>query len=146
MARPKKTEAKEEVEKKPGLPGPWDYLKAIGQRQHMLIAEPNLEKSYPDFIIRRALSMSESTALVANEANLLSSLPKRLQHDFLFHIFPKGYIRTEWIKADKEEYLEVVKEFFGYSERVSRMALRVLTTEQLEEMKEVLTRGTDRKF
>lgn len=122
---------------------PWDFIKAFGSKAGNILAEdPSLEKSYPAFIIHRSLSMNANTAAVANEVNSLWQLPPRLQHDFLFHLFPKGYIRTDWIKkseADKqlEIDLENIRSHFNCNEKNARSIHRLLPKEKLDELRKM---------
>jgi hypothetical protein len=50
-----------------------------------------------------------------------------------------------WQKPEKEEDLNVVKEYFGYSNEKAKSALRLLTKEQLSSIKEKLEKGGVKK-
>lgn len=95
------------------------------------------DKSYVPFVVNKALSYHQDTIFLSNEMNRYWQLDNRMQYDFLFHSV-RGYKRPyfPWPKQVKNEDLEAVKTFFGYSERRSLEILNILTNEQLMMIKE----------
>ncbi len=142
--------ASESAEEKKGY-SPWDYIKSFGKKVgNHLDENPEDEKGYPAFIVNRALSMNKDTVATAALATSLWQLPPKLQHDFLFYIFPKGFIRTEWIKKDEEdkEYvsdLEMVKEYFLCNSKKAAVILSLINDEYKEEMRNMFNSTKKKK-
>ena len=104
------------------------------------------EKDYNAFIVNRALSYHIDCILYANQMNMNSKLDNKLQyHYFLNTIRSMKRKFQPWQKPEKEEDLNVVKEYFGYSNEKAKSALRLLTKEQLSSIKEKLEKGGVKK-
>ena len=110
-------------------------------KQHVLHTDQD-EKSYPHFVVNRALSQFPDTVLIANEINKYPSTDNRLKYDFLLNMV-KPYKRpfSKWAKKVEPVDLEVVKRYYGYSDAKALEALRVLTPEQVNSLKKELDTG-----
>ncbi len=100
------------------------------------------EKEYKPFVVNKMLSYHDDSIFYAAEMNIYHVLPEVAQYNFFFHSLRKkkrGY--ASWIKPVKPEDLELVKEYFGYSDQKARMALSVLQESELEHIRTVLTIG-----
>ena len=73
--------------------------------------------------------------------NKNSHLPKKLQYDFLLNSVKPRKRFSAWARKDSIDYLEVVKEYYGYNDDKALQALRVLTKDQLDHIKKVLNKG-----
>ena len=121
-----------------------DYLKAINETKEPLLDTEDVvwEKKYPTFIINRCLSMFYDTIMHSNEMNGLHFLPKRMQfHYFINSIRKKKRFGGKWLSQKKVKDLEVIKEYYGYSNEKAKSALDILTKEQLKLIKESLYKG-----
>jgi len=119
-----------------------DYLYSINQsKKHILDDDPTAERSYPPYIINRCLSSFTDTILFANEMNKNPHLPKKLQYDFLLNSLKPRKRFSPWAKKDSIDYLDVVKEYYGYNDDKALQALRVLTKDQLDHIEKVLDKG-----
>lgn len=99
------------------------------------------ERKYPAYIVNKALSSFPETILFVNEMNKMHHLDKKLQFDFYINsIRPKKRF-SKWMKASKIKNLEYVKEYYGYNNDKARQALRILNEKQIEEIKNILSRG-----
>lgn len=100
------------------------------------------EKSYPHFMVGRALSNYPDTVLAANEINKYPHLDNKLKYHFLLNIV-KPYKRpfARWHKKDTSSDLEVVKEYYGYSDAKACDAIRILSSKQLEEIRKRIEKG-----
>jgi hypothetical protein len=131
----------EEKYKKPTI-NPFDFVSAIQFSKEDLITDDWSEKQYNPFIINKALSFSPDTVLYANEMNERGFLDKKLQFDFLMGSVRKKKRFDRWIKQDvKEESLELVKQYYGYSRKKAESALRILSPKQLAEIKIRMDKG-----
>jgi len=83
--------------------------------------------------------------LMANEMNLNSHLDNRLQFDFLINIIRKKKRFSKWAKAQKNDDVEVIKEYYGYSNEKARQILNLLTSAQLDILRQKVYRGGKRK-
>ena len=104
------------------------------------------EKKYPPFIINRCLSMFYDTIMHSNEMNGFHFLPKRMQFHYLLNsIRKKKRFGGKWLSQKKVKDLEVVKEYYGYSNTKAKEALNLLSASQIEEIKMSLSKGGRKK-
>lgn len=115
----------------------FDYVNAILENKKDLIVDEITEKSYDAFIVNRALSLHKDCVFYANEMNRYYILDKKLQNDFLLNIV-RSQKRpfAKWVKAEKSEDLECIKQVFGFSNTKAREAIRLLSKEQIQKLKE----------
>ena len=121
-----------------------DYLKAINETKTPLLDsdDKTWEKKYPPFVINRCLSMFYDTIMHSNEMNGLHFLPKRMQFHYLINsIRKKKRFGGKWLSQSKLKNLDVVKEYYGYSNAKAKEALNLLSDGQIEELKMSLTKG-----
>jgi len=79
--------------------------------------------------------------MYANEMNQRSSLDKRLQYDyFLAALRPRNRF-AKWLKPEVIENLELVKEYYCFSNSKAKEALKILSDQQLEVIKARLSKG-----
>ena len=97
--------------------------------------------SYPPYIINRCLSGHLDCVLFVNEMNMHSSLDKDMQYSFYINTLRKRKRFSPWLRKDKIEDLDVVKEYYGYSNEKAQQALKILSREQLDYIKQRLEIG-----
>ena len=113
-----------------------DWLNSINQTKKNLIDEdPSIEKNYPPYIINRCLSGHLDAVMFANEMNMYSFLPKKMQYDFFINILRTKRRFSPWIRKDLVDNLDCVKRYYGYSNEKARQALKILSKEQLDFIK-----------
>jgi len=136
-------EIQEEVIEEYKMPkiSPFDFVNAIHYTKKHLIVDEWSEKQYNGFLVNKALSFGPDTVVAANEMNSRPHLEKRLQFDFLINIVRPRKRFNKWLKAEKVEDLEVVKQYYNYNTDKALQALRILTPEQLIRIKEKLNTG-----
>ena len=116
---------------------PFDYVKEILQGKKQLIVDDLSEKEYNPFIINRSLSYHKDCVLFANEMNRRHHLDKKLQNDFLLNtVRSQKRPFAKWVKSDKSDDLECIKQVYGFSDSKAREALSLLSKEQIQELKE----------
>lgn len=121
-----------------------DWLKAINKTKEPLLDDPEdgqSERSYLPFVINRCLSYFPDTIFQANEMNGHHGLDHKLQFDYLLHAVKKRTRFSPWLRAEKPDDLDAVKQFYGYSNRRAVEALTLLTPEQIESIKQMLDTG-----
>jgi hypothetical protein len=82
--------------------------------------------------------------LLANEMNINNHLDPKLQYDFFINIVRPKKRYAPWLRKDTINSLELVKEYYGYSDEKARMALKILTDDQLEYIAKKLDHGGKR--
>jgi len=119
-----------------------DWLNSINQTKENLIdADESLEKEYPPFIINKCLSGFIDTVLIANEMNIHSDLSKKMQYDFFINIVRPKKRFSPWMRKEKIDSLELVKKYYHYNDEKARSALKLLSEEQLEFIKQRMNTG-----
>ena len=119
-----------------------DYLYSINQsKKNILDDDPDAERKYPPYIVNRCLSSFTDTILYANEMNKNSHLPHKMQYDFYINSVKPRKRFSPWARKGSIEYLEVVKEYYGYNNDKALQALRILTKDQLDNLSYLLRKG-----
>ena len=119
-----------------------DYLYSINQsKKNILDLDPDAQIKYPPYIVNRCLSSFTDTILFVNEMNKNSHLPNKLQYDFLLNSVKPRKRFSPWARKDSIDYLDVVKEYYGYNDDKALQALRILTKDQLDTIKKSLSKG-----
>ena len=124
-----------------------DYLNSINYTKKSVMEsdDPAWEKNYPSYIINKCMSHHMDTVMYANEMNMHSHLDKKLQYDFFINIVRSRKRFSPWDKKQKMNDLEVVKQYYGYSNEKARQALNILTPDQLNFIKNKLNKGGKKK-
>jgi hypothetical protein len=118
-----------------------DYLNSINHQKNNLLDETDAIKGYPPYIINRCLSGTIDTIMYANEMNIHHFLDKDVQYIFLLNSLRPKKRFSPWLKADKLKDLEIVKQYYGYSNEKAKTALGMLSKDQLEYIKSRLNVG-----
>jgi hypothetical protein len=120
-----------------------EYLNAINHKKKPLMdtEDEAWEKKYLPFVVNRCISPFLDTIMLVNEMNRLHHLDKKLQFDFLLNSIRTRKRFAPWLKANKIDDLEYVKEFYGYSNAKAKSALTILTNEQVKQIKASLNKG-----
>jgi len=124
---------------------PFEFVNDINFGKSNIMVDDITEKAYNAFMVNRSLSYFNDTVLMANEMNLNAHLDNRLQFDFLINIVRKKKRFSKWAKAQTNSDVEVVKEYYGYSNEKARQILPLLTSEQIDDLKKKVYRGGKRK-
>ena len=120
---------------------PFEYANAINYTKKNIMVDDIAEKAYNPFMINRQLSYFPDTVLAANEMNRHHHVDNRLQFDFFINIIRKRKRFSKWFKPEQISDLETVKEYYGYSNEKARQVLHLLSTEQINELKNKVAKG-----
>ena len=119
-----------------------DWLNSINFNKDNLIEEdPTSIKDYPPYIINRCLSGHLDCIMFANEMNKYSFLDKDMQYSFYLNTLRKKKRFSPWLRKDKVTDLEIIKQYYGYSNEKASQALKILTPEQIKFIKQRLEIG-----
>ena len=119
----------------------WDAINLISYGKDSSCYNENVEQVYNPFITNRAFSQHVDSIFDANEINQRAYLPKRLQFDYYFYSLRKRKRFSTWTKKEKNDNLELIQEYYGYSIQKSQEALKLLADDQLEYIKQKLYKG-----
>ena len=120
---------------------PFDFLNTINDTKKDIMIDDIAEKAYAPFMVNRTLSYFPDTVCIANEMNRYHHLDKKLQYHFLINIIRKRKRFSKWIKPDLDSDIEVVKEYYGYSNEKARQVHSLLSSEQIEELRKKVNKG-----
>ena len=119
------------------------YLNAINyEKKNLMDTDDEMwEKKYPPYVVNRCLAPFTDTIMLVNEINKLHHLDKKLQFDFLLNSVRTRKRFAPWLKEEKIDNLECVKEYYGYSNEKAKSALNLLNDEQIKTIKDSLNKG-----
>jgi len=112
---------------------PFDYLKAINETKEDVMLTPQDERKYHIFFM--------DTIFQVNEMNRNHHLDSRLQFDYLINNIRKKRRYSKWLKPEKLQNVELVKEYYGFSYEKAKDALRILSEDQLAYIINKLNQG-----
>ena len=119
-----------------------DWLNSINfNKQNLIEEDPSTIKDYAPYIINRCLSGNIDSILFANEMNKYSFLDKDMQYSFYLNTLRKKKRFSPWLRKDKVTDLEIIKQYYGYSNEKASNALKILTPEQINYIKQRLEIG-----
>jgi len=120
---------------------PFDFLNAINYSKEDLIVDDITEKQYVPYMVNRGLSYFQDTVLFANEMNKNHHLDHLLQFHFFINIVRKKKRFSKWAKPESSDDVEVVKQYYGYSNEKARQACKLLTPDQIIQLKKKVNKG-----
>jgi len=120
-----------------------DYLNSINStKENLMEGDDDMwEKKYPAFIVNKCLSPFTDTIMFVNEMNIRSHIDNKMQYDFFINILRSRKRYSPWMKKDKDKNLDLVKEYYGYSNEKALSALSILNQDQLSYIKQKLYKG-----
>ncbi len=119
-----------------------DYLKTINYtKENLMLVDPLSESKYPPFIVNKSLSYFTDTVLYANEMNRHAHLDNRLQYDYYIHAVRKRKRFSRWDKNEKSDKFDLLKEYYGYSDRKINEVMDLISDEELNTIKELVDTG-----
>jgi hypothetical protein len=117
------------------------WLNSINFSKENLIEDSSSIKDYSPYVINRCLSGEIDCVLFANEMNLNHHLDKDMQYSFFLNTIRKRKRYSPWLRKDKIKDLECVKRYYGYSNEKASQALKILSKEQIDFIKQRLEIG-----
>jgi hypothetical protein len=103
-------------------------------------------KDYNPFVVNRALSFHKDCILYVNEMNKHHIIDRDFQYQYLLNtIRPMKRKFQPWQKSEVDKNIECVKEYFGFSNSKAKEALRILSDEQIADIKIKTDKGGVKK-
>lgn len=124
---------------------PFEYVNAINTSKKDIMIDDLAEKAYVPYTINRSLSYFNDSILAANEMNKHHHIDKKLQFHFLINIIRKRKRFSKWDKPELVSDVDVVKEYYGYSNEKARQVLPLLSSDQVLNLREKVSKGGRRK-
>ncbi len=120
-----------------------DYLNSINFTKKDLMKSDDKDwvKKYPAFIVNKILSGFQDTIMLVNEVNRNHFLDKDMQYWFLLNSIRSKKRFSPFLRASKLKNIDLVKEYYGYSNEKAKTVLDILTKDQLKLIKEKLYKG-----
>ena len=119
-----------------------EWLNSINfTKTNLMDEDPDAKRDYAPFIINRCLSGHLDCILFANEMNKNHFLDKDMQYTFYLNTLRKKKRFSPWLRKDKIEDLETVKQYYGYSNEKAYQVLKILSNEQIDYIKQRLESG-----
>ena len=124
---------------------PFEFLNQINYGKNDIMVDDLVEKDYNSFMVNRGLSYFNDSVIFANEMNINHHVDSRLQFDFLINIIRKRKRFSKWLKPQIQNDVEVVKEYYGYSNEKARQVLPLLSADQINGLREKVKKGGRKK-
>ena len=120
-----------------------EYLKSINQTKENLMDsdDPMCDKKYSPYIINKCIAPFNDTIMFVNEINMRHHLENKLQYDFLLNTIRPKNRYAPWVRGSKIKDLEFIKEYYGYSNEKAKVALQILSNDQIKTIKDSLSKG-----
>ena len=120
---------------------PFEYIASITHKKEDIMVDDDAEKGYSPFMVNRGLSNFQDTVLFANEMNRAGHLDHRLQYDFLRTAVRPRKRFSKWFKKTVPSKIEIIKEYYGYSNVKAESVADLISDEDIKEMKNYLSQG-----
>ena len=120
-----------------------EYLNAINFTKKTLMDSDDLlwQKKYPAFIVNKILSGFQDCIMLVNEMNRNHFVDKDMQFHFLLNSIRSKKRYSPFLRSSKLKDLDVVKEYYGYNNEKAKVALDILTKDEVKLIKEKLFKG-----
>lgn len=100
-----------------------------------------VKKKYPAYVVNRCLSFFPDTLIQSNNMNRYHHLDKDMQYEYLLHSIRPRKRYSPWQKKVEHADLDLIKEYYGYSNAKAYEILDLLSEEDLDHMREELSTG-----
>ena len=120
---------------------PFDYISSITHKKEDIMIDDEAEKGYSQFMVGRGLSQFQDCVLLANEMNITPTVDNRMHYDFLRTSIRSRRRFSKWAKKDTPDRIEVIKEYYGYSDEKAQSVSDLISDESIKEMKAHLSKG-----
>ena len=122
-----------------------EIMKSINMKTEHLDTD-FIEEHYVPFSVNKSLSYFPDSLDFAVRMDECPNLPKKAQYDFYYYGLRKRNRFARWHSPqDDPENLDVVMQYYNYSKDKAKEALKLLTEDQIKELKRRLDTGGIRK-
>lgn len=119
-----------------------DIIPSILSTKKDLSSDEDFDKAYNGFIVNKAMSFHYDCILLANEVNKRPGISPKMQYQFLLNTV-RGYKRPykPWQKRETIRDLDIIKEYYNYSNEKAREVMSLLNADQIEELRRRIDKG-----
>ena len=100
------------------------------------------ESGYQPYLSNKALSYHVDSLFHSNEMNMNHNIDNILQYEYFLNTLRPKRRFAKWVKAEDNDDLEIIKMYFGYSNKKAEQALKILSSEVIQRIRVIITRGT----
>ena len=119
-----------------------DYLNTLNySKDDLMEDDPGWKKNYPPYVINKCMSHHMDTLMFSNEMNRYPNLDKDMQYSFYLNTVRPKRRFSPWVKKQQVKDLNLVKQYYGYSNEKAKQALRILSPQQLDYIRTKLNKG-----
>jgi len=119
-------------------------IKAISETRPLTYKDlKDANAPYEPFLVNRAFSLSEDSALAASLMNLRGHLDADIQASFYIHALRPRRRFEKWPKSLEQDDVATIAKYYGMGRREATLHARLHTAEQITAMKEVLKLGAE---
>ena len=93
------------------------------------------KKDYIPFVVNKGLSYFVDSILYVNEMNMRPGVTKQQHYDYLHSSLRKKKRRSKWFKKTTHDDVGLLMEYYKYSQKNAEEALKILTDEQISEIR-----------
>lgn len=120
---------------------PFDFVNSVSHSKIDIMQSDLDEKEYAPYLVNKALSYHPDTILYANEMNTRHSIDNKLQYQYYLNIIRPKKRFAKWVKKTDSRELDYVKRYYNYSDEKAEQVLSLLSTQQLNIIKQRLNEG-----
>ncbi len=119
-----------------------EILPSILKSKKSVINDSVDEKDYNPYLVNKALSHHIDCIFYVNEMNMNYGLDSKMQYQFYMESIRSMNRKFQpWQKNVNPKDLDVVKEFFGYSNAKAKEALKILSDEDIDTIRKKIDKG-----
>ena len=119
-----------------------DYLNTLNySKDDLMEDDPGWKKNYHPYVINKCMSHHMDTLMFSNEMNRYPNLDKDMQYSFYLNTVRPKRRFSPWGKKQQVKDLNLVKQYYGYSNEKAKQALRILSPQQLDYIRTKLNKG-----
>lgn len=124
---------------------PFDFVASASHSKVDLIKTSDrpdeIEAQYVPFITNKGFSYHEDTVLHANEMNRMHHLPKDAQYRYYLSALRSRKRFSKWYKAEKDQDLDMIQEYYQCNRTVAKGYLKILTPESIKKINTKMDKG-----
>lgn len=122
-----------------------EHLNSINTTKKNIIRDSDdkfsAERAYPRFPVTRSLSYHPDAILLVNELNIRGleshNVSNLMHYEFLLYVLPQKKRFAKWAKSSKDNKLELLIQFYGYSKSKAMEVLDLIPQEEYDRLQKL---------
>jgi hypothetical protein len=117
-------------------------LNSLNDKKQNYGSNIDVMKEYNKWTVNRGMSLFPESILYSNDMNISYELTDKMEYDYYFHSVRQGKRFSKWPKRlTKSDDFLLVQEIYKYNDKKTEEALKILTNEQLDELRKINEKG-----